>query len=368
MRILVVVPHYFGPSRPEYSSQALGSCIEPIGRIAGLNEMIVALHGHFGPNRYTFEGNAIAADDVAPARRVDIIIVTQRDRNILAQLGLAPGTFETVYVEGNPTQIPFHAQPLLRDRLGSYDFYCSMEDDLIIHDHEFFEKLLWFQRTFGPKALLAPVRFELASTGTPAKVIIDPELPKNWSDVFRRQNQMGRLEGVCRERSQTFHLPSNPHAGCFFLTQEQMAYWIEQPSFNDCDVSWVGPLESAATLSVGKVFDIYKSVQPDPFFLSIQHFGARYAAQYPPTGIRRGEPPLLAIAQNALRAAVGRAPEDIDAAVANKLSNEPFAHLVERWIAQGTAIEHQGQLDAMVRKLDAQRLQIEALTVARSKS
>ena len=359
MRILVVIPHYFGPSLPEYRSQALGSCIEPIGRIAALNEMIVALQGQFAANRYTFEGDPIVADDAE--RRVDIVIMTMRDHNILPQLGLAPTTFETIYVEGNPTTIGFQAHLLLRDRLGMYDLYCLAEDDLIIRDPAFFEKVVWFQRNFGPKALLAPTRFELASTGTPAKVIIDPKLPDNWSDPFRRPNQKSELEEVWRESRQTFHLPSNPHSGCFFLTQEQMAYWIEQPTFGDRDTSWVGPLESAATLSIGKVFDIYKSAAPDRFFFEIQHFGARYAAQYPPPGSRHGEPPLLAIAQNALRAALHPMPGGKHA-TANNDGNEHFARLVEQWIAQGTAVEHRGQLDAMIRNLDAKRQQIEALT------
>src|SRR5208282_2743580 len=118
-------------------------------------------------------------------------------------------------------------------------------------------------------------------------------------------------------RSQIFHLPSNPHAGSFFLTQEQMAYWVKQPSFDDRDTSFAGPLESALTLSVGKVFDIYKSARPDPFFLEIHHFGVRYAAQATPPGLRRGEPPLLAIAQNALRAAIDLNREETSAAAAN---------------------------------------------------
>ncbi len=273
-----------------------------------------------------------------------------RDHNILPLLGLAPETFEIEYVTGKAPWIPFHAQSLLRDRLGSYDFYCYLEDDIIIRDPAFFEKLLWFQNTFGPNCLLAPVRFELASTGTPAKVIVDFDLPRHLLEPFRCANQKYEIEGVWNARRQTFQLPSNPHAGCFFLTQEQMAHWVRQPSFNDHDVSWIGPMESAATLSVGKVFDIYKPVRPDPFFLEVQHFGVRYSVQSAPPGSRRGEPPLLAIAQNALRAAIK---PDSTAVRANGDTSGSFGRLVEKWIAQGTAVEHRSEVDALKMRLGA---------------
>lgn len=355
MRILVAIHHYFGPTRPEYTTQILASAIEPIGRIAALNENIVALKGHFGPNRYTFEGEVIDDAAAGTARQLDIVVICQRNHNLLSLLGLAAGTFETQYVDGNPVHLPFYAQSLFLDRLGAYDLYCSIEDNLIIHDPAFFEKLMWFQGTFGPRALLAPVRFELASIGSPAKVIIEPELPENWLDPFRRANQPAELEGTWRDCRQNFRLPRNPHAGCYFLTQEQLAYWVKQPSFNDRDTSWVGPLESAITLSVGKVFDIYKAAPPDRFFLAIQHFGARYAAQHPAPGSRRGEPPLLAIAQNALRAAVLAQRGHHGAALIDAGLEGPLANFIEKWIAQGTVIEQRGQLDAMQRMLEAQQ-------------
>src|ERR1700722_9157089 len=121
MKILAVIPHYFGPSHPENNMLTIGSYIEPLGRIAAVNETIVALHQQFGPNRHTLEGGVIPADVHAPERRVDIIVMALREHNVLAELGLAPGTFAVEYVEGKAPWIAFHAQRLLRDRLGEYD-------------------------------------------------------------------------------------------------------------------------------------------------------------------------------------------------------------------------------------------------------
>jgi hypothetical protein len=303
VRILVVIPHYFGPKEYDDHTQKYGSNIEPIGRIAALNETIIALHRHFGPNRHTLEGVVIPGDESVPSRCLDIVIVAKRDRHLLAEIGIAPTAYVAEFVDDEAIFLPFHAQRLLKDRFGHYDFYCMMEDDLGIHDPLFFEKLDWFQDQFGPKFLLAPVRFEMSSSGDPAKVITDPLLPELLRLPFRRRGQRKEIAADWHGQSQMFCLPSNPHAASYFLTKEQLSYWIEQPSFDDRDASWVGPLESATTLSVGKVFDIYKPTTPDPFFLEIQHFGIRYAAQNPPHGQRYGEPPLLAIAQNALQAA-----------------------------------------------------------------
>ena len=119
-----------------------------------------------------------------------------RDRNAIGELGLVRDTFDVEYVDDKPPWIPFHGQRLLKERLGAYDFYCQMEDDLIIHDPSFFAKLAWFQQSFGFKALLAPVRFEMSSTGTPAKVIIDPTLPESMAAPFRRAGQREEIEGV----------------------------------------------------------------------------------------------------------------------------------------------------------------------------
>lgn len=333
MRLLAVIAHYFGPRDPHSNHAVLGSYLEPLGRIAALNEAIVCLHRNFGPHRNALDGGAIATPDAA--NTIDIVIVTMRDRNILSDLGLAAETYSVHYVDGAPSRIPFHAQRLMKQRAEDYDFYCFMEDDLAIHDPEFFAKLAWFQAQFGPRALLAPTRVETAFTGTPAKIVIDPELGAEHTAPFRRPGQRAEIAAQWHGVKRGFALPSNPHAGAFFLTRAQLALWIAAPSFDDGDASWIGPLESAATLSVGKVFDIYKATTPDPFFLEIHHYGTAYAARHPPQGRRYGEPPLLAIAQSALRAAMDHEPGgDADG----------IAALIAKQRGTATLVEHVAQL------------------------
>lgn len=335
MRLLVVIAHYFGPRDPHSNHAVLGSYLEPLGRIAALNEAIVCLHRNFGPHRNALNGAAIATLDAG--NTIDIVIVTMRERNVLSDLGIAEGIYAVHHVDGAPSRIPFHARGLMKERAGDYDFYCFMEDDLAIHDPDFFAKLIWFQAQFGPRALLAPTRVETAFTGTPAKIVIDPELGPRDTAPFRRPGQHTQISAPWHGATRGFALPSNPHAGAFFLTRAQLALWIADPSFDDGDASWIGPLESAATLGIGKVFDIYKATTPDPFFLEIHHYGTAYAARHPPHGRRYGEPPLLAIAQNALRAAMdGPGGERADTIAGLMATQRGTATLVEH-VARITA-------------------------------
>jgi hypothetical protein len=297
LRILVAIPHYFRVLKDGaaiYSSQ-----IEPLGRIAALNGAIVALHRNFGPERHTLDGTTLP--DEGDRHILDIVIVVSGDDHVLAECGLDAPAYSIERVGGDPTLLPFHASRILGERSGAYDFYCYLEDDLIIHDREFFTKLVWFQHNFGAQAVLMPVRFEMSSRGIPAKVVIDSVLPEEYLLPFRRPNQRIEISAAWHESMQTFEIPDNPHAASYFLSQEQMSYWMRQPSFSDRDKSWIGPLESAATFAIGRTFDIYKSSNPDPFFLEIEHYGTRYAQRHSPQGERYGDPPLLAIAQNALR-------------------------------------------------------------------
>jgi hypothetical protein len=360
VRLLVVIPHYFGPVDAANSSPLSASYLEPLSRIAALSETITSLHRNFGPYRSTSAGAEIVSGSSA-ANLIDIVIVTIRERNILSELGLAPDIYTVEYVEGAPTQIPFHVGRIMRERAGRYDFYCLIEHDVAIHDPAFFEKLNWFRRNFGITSLLAPTRVETAATGTPGKVIVDPDLPEELSARFRRAGQRDVLQAQWNGQQWRFALPSNPHAGCFFLSAEQFAYWVAQPSFDERDASWVGPVESAVTLGIGKVFDIYKAVFPDPFFLEVHHFGAAYAGINPPHGRRHGDPPLLAIAEAAVRAVL-----ESERGASTATADGGVPRHIRTWVSEGTvgerlrdAISLQGEWE---RKVEQQRAEIAALT------
>ncbi|RAI39431.1 hypothetical protein [Rhodoplanes roseus] len=303
MRILVVVAHYFRPQEGADLVGGLGSGRAPFAKIAALNAQLVALHRHFGPRRASLDPDDPQGKG-RPADTLDIVVLTQPGANLLDYVGLAPPAFSVEHADVAPMMLAFEAQRIMRERAGAYDLYAYMEDDLIVHDPAFFAKIAWFAETFGPRAVLLPVRCEMGWTGTPAKVAIDGRLSRDALAPFRR-DVAPVLTGSWNGRSQSFRLPGNPHAGCFVVTAAQLAHWMAQPSFYDRDASWGDPLISAATLAPGKVFGLYKPAEPDPWFLEIEHFGTRYAAIVAPEGERYGEPPLLALVEAASRDGAG---------------------------------------------------------------
>ena len=75
--------------------------------------------------------------------------------------------------------------------------------------------------------------------------------------------------------------PSNPHSGCFFLSKKQLSHWTNAPFWQDEDVSFISPLESAATLGLSKAFDILKPALSHASWLEIQHFGTSFHSLIP---------------------------------------------------------------------------------------
>ena len=297
MRLLITIAHTFTETGPDWH-QVVGSGRAPLPKIAALNAQIVALHRYFGPRRLARDARAGSIAGAEP-NTLDIVIMTVRGANVLDQIGIDPSEYKVEYFDGPPLMLAFEAQRIMRERAGAYDFYGTMEDDLSVTDPAFFEKIGWFAAEFGPDKMLAPARYEISHTGTLAKMTIEPRLSGDTVKALRRAGLPATLSGRWHGREQTFHLPNNPHGGCYFLTDAQLRHWMAQPSFDDRDESWVDPLVSAATYAPGRVFGMYRAGEPDPWFLEIEHFGTFYASMAAQPGQRFGEPPLLALAENA---------------------------------------------------------------------
>jgi hypothetical protein len=295
MRILVTVAHYFKQNQEASWHTGLGgSSYLPLPKIAALNAQIVGLQRYFGARRMSL--NLEDPQSTVPSPyELDIVVMTQRDANLLELIGIDPKTYSVEYCDGPPRMLPFEAQRIMRDRVGQYDMYAYMEDDLVVDDPAFLEKIAWFAGEFGPRALLMPVRYEMASTGTPAKLSLSNQLSSETRAPFRRPELAAVLRGRWNDKEQSFRIPSNPHVGCYAVTDGQLRLWIADPTFYDRDGSWVSPLESAATYSPGKVFGLYMPAEPDPWFLQIEHYGAQLAARSGQGGDAFGKPLLLTL-------------------------------------------------------------------------
>jgi hypothetical protein len=283
MRILVAIPHYYSvhaESSPDgmwHGSVTQGAAT----RLIAVSSCIAAMHQLYGSEQRVIDHATRVAmpANQQTAGQVDIVVCTTGDDHLLGQLPLPAGSFVH-----NPTASPapllgFECHAVLRDRIGDYDYYAYMEDDLIAHDPWMFVKLGWITDQLGDGVLLQPNRYEVGPLGLVNKAYIDGDLiveaTAAFQDITVQPIATGRLLGT----TVTFVRAKNPHAGCFFLNARQMAAWASRPDFLDRDTSFVGPLESAATLGIMRAFRVYKAAAESASFLEIEHYGTSYIGQ-----------------------------------------------------------------------------------------
>jgi 2-polyprenyl-3-methyl-5-hydroxy-6-metoxy-1,4-benzoquinol methylase len=274
MRILVAVPHVYDPA----GSSQYGACgPDPSPRLAALEACVRSLRSTFTPvNRFLDQHNRrIDESEDRHRATVDIVICTTGSLHLLDQVSLSPDLYRREATRADPMNVPFECQRVLAEGLGSYDYYCYVEDDIVCSDPLLFAKLSSFTAVYGPGCLLQPNRFELTSTPVPSKVYIDGPCGDSaapFQDVSDRPElTMPALADVVR-----FVRPANPNAGCYFLNAEQMEVWAARPDFLERDASFVGPIESAASLGIMRTFSIYKPSWENAGYLEVEHRDARW--------------------------------------------------------------------------------------------
>lgn len=279
MRALVTIPHYFAASGGGHGSLAG----DAQSRTWALTQCLHSLHGGFGGIQewWARDGDRLhpVTANEATSVALDVVICTTGGRHLLDQVAVPAGAFHHEPTQAEPLLLGFECHALLAAALGQYDFYCYLEDDLILHDPAFFAKLRAFVAAAGEGCVLLPNRFELVITPQHIKkAYIDFDLKP--AEGVSSPAQPDVVLGAWG-RTVTLRRAANPHAGCFFLTPAQMARWVDQPHFLRRDTSFIGPLESAATLGLIRTFAVYKPIARDANFLEIQHYGQTWSRKLP---------------------------------------------------------------------------------------
>jgi len=287
MKILVVIPHFYdgagsgkygstGPSMEEERLNALTDCLSGLRESIGPNQaFLYCLHQHV-PGR----GNGrLMAANAGRANMLDIAVCTTGDRHLLNRLDLPRGFFHHQPVNSEPMLLGFGCHQALKMNLGRYDYYCYMEDDLLLQDPLFLCKLSWFNRLFGDETVLLPHRFEVDEHQPVHKLYVDGPVHEGFSSKWQDVNDRRHLQAEAFGSEVTFERWPNPHSGCFFLNARQMEKWAGSPSFGDLDTGFAGPLESAATLGIMKNFRIYKPSCSHAGFFEVRHMHNRYLGE-----------------------------------------------------------------------------------------
>ncbi|KGF72415.1 hypothetical protein DO97_08465 [Neosynechococcus sphagnicola sy1] len=275
MRILFTIPHFFNPSLGgSHSSQRA----VPQQRLQAIAACIHALHQLFSKSQCLIQvGQRLAVAANRPqGHDIKVVICTTQNHHLLEQLPVLSHLYEHHPTQAEPMLLGFEAHTVLKAGLGRYDYYCFLEDDLILHDPWFFSKLSWFTSQVGAMSLLQPNRYEVAERDLVSKAYVDGDLNPWVTEPYQDIQQQSEISGMVLGTPVTFRRALNPHSGCFFLNAEQMESWVQQPYFLDRETRFVGPLESAATLGIMRAFRIYKPTADCASFLEIQHAGRQF--------------------------------------------------------------------------------------------
>ena len=274
MRILLAIVHHWNPDG-DGRHQSLRPNPQP--RLDALQAQLLSLRrlglrqGHLN-----IASMQVCAANERLLHEIDIVLVHDGSNHVLQFLDpvFLDGVKQVVVDIDNPRMLGFAAQRALADQLDkNYDLYGYLEDDLVINDPLFFHKISWFTNETSPAHVLLPQRYEFASGPHMVdRFYIDGPLhPQDLESVIPEPVlpiQTKQPGGPLLLES-----PTNPHSGCFVLTHQQLSHWVEQPFWQDGDVSFVGPLESAATLGIAKAFSLYKPCFANASWLEIQHWG-----------------------------------------------------------------------------------------------
>ncbi len=200
--------------------------------------------------------------------QLTIIVSTVAGRHVTQYLPQYQINCLQVQEEENcdPMFVEFRVQERLVNQVDDFDWFMLIEDDIIIHDAYFLEKLSKFNQKCGyDNAVLLPNRYEMwQGMKSYIDLTIDTKLAHNKLSLIE-------IEGV------KFAEYTNPHAGMYCLSQSQIKYWIKSGREWRDKIMFVGPLESAATYCLLECFSLYKPHPSNLNFFEVRHYDTKYS-------------------------------------------------------------------------------------------
>ena len=167
----------------------------------------------------------------------------------------------------DPMYVEFDAYDVFKAHENDYDYFMFLEDDIVLNDSWFLEKIKKFNRV-SPKMnyVLLPHRFEyfkgLKAYIDQCPVINDPSRSNKYSE---------HLKIIADDA--VFAVFENAHSAFYCLNKQQMRLWIKSGYKWKNKVAAVGVLESAATFCMYENFEFFKPHPDNMSYFEVQHFG-----------------------------------------------------------------------------------------------
>ena len=154
-----------------------------------------------------------------------------------------------------------HSEPIA-------DISIYLEDDLVITDSHFFDKIVWFTENAQQDFLLMPHRFEVERSTNSRRLIVDGPLDLGFIRKFCNPVKGALKANFGSWRDISFDIAANPHSGLFYLDRSKVNL-LRSVELHDS--GFVGPLETAATLTVLNQFKICKASEGSHRFFEVEH-------------------------------------------------------------------------------------------------
>jgi hypothetical protein len=243
-------------------------------RINALDRLIFQIHALFGALHIGTRDHAKAtlARLISVTQfEFDIVICTVGRDHLLDDISCPSIYYHQINVKSEPIWLGFAAQKKMEELKGGYDYYCYLEDDIVIHDPYFFIKLNFFNSKTPDQHILLPQRYETPWVQNSLKKHYYSKL---YSDLSRR-NPDGDVDKYNFDflgSSIQLVQPGLVHAGCYFLNAQQFDMLVRTREFaNNEGIPLDYALDLAASHSIGRHFKVFKADICNMDFFEVEH-------------------------------------------------------------------------------------------------
>lgn len=277
LRVRVAIPHYFresaegsgyGSGRPGATlarSIALARCL---AGLLNLQRSASDLVLNIGERCINPTGPGTLQQPLPPLE-LELHVFSTDGQRLDAVLATFAGRLQLHDVAlDDPRTLALAARDFLIHHCEPTDLSLYLEDDLVVHDSLFLDKQAWFLQAVQHRAVLMPHRYEPLPGRGGQRLLVDGPLRPDFIGRFTTPQPAvarGRFRGgedVCFDRT------ANPHAGLFCVSGPQLEQLRRAELPRE---GFVGPLETAATLTVLAHFPVLKPSLAQRDFLWIEH-------------------------------------------------------------------------------------------------
>ena len=280
IKVRAVIPHYFCEADSPVKEIGVGfGSRRPGGRLSRSIAFSRCLHGLLNLRRSTNDlqlDHRSAAGVVTPSSTdfeqiiIEVVVVANRDAFLLDVIAPLVPQVQVLRCDlDDPRELGLAARDWLIGHTAPADLNLYLEDDLVIHDPLFVDKILWMAQCSNQRFVLLPHRYELTHRlDLPPRLLIDGTIDHDVFNAWHRPCADIATGSFRGQEGLRFDCPSNPHSGFFGISRLQLM------ALRDCELprtGFVGPLETAATYTVGSAFTLLKPALINRGFLMIEH-------------------------------------------------------------------------------------------------